>query len=121
MTGHEKVKLLSIIFLSSILKYFSVILVKLVKTTLNRTLYILLLYCILPATPLKAQNGNIEFVENKSQWDNRIKFLGQVSSGAFYVQPKGFIVLQHNTADWGRVSEIIHKHGAKPDKNARQP
>jgi len=119
MTGHEKVKLLSIIFLSSILKYFSVILVKLVKTTLNRTLYILLLYCILPATALKAQYGNIEFVENKGQWDNRIKFLGQVSAGAFYVQPRGFIVLQHNTSDWGRVSEIIHKHGAKPDNNAR--
>jgi gliding motility-associated-like protein len=90
-----------------------VILVKLVKTYLNRTLHILLLYCLLPAAALKAQYGNIEFIENKGQWDNHIKFLGQVSSGAFYVEQNGFRVIQHNPDDWAKIGELTHHHGAK--------
>jgi gliding motility-associated-like protein len=95
------------------------ILVKLVKTKLNRTLYILLLCCLLPATVLQAQHGNIEFIENKGQWNSQIKFLGQVNSGAFYVQQKGFMVLQHNPADLNRISDL-HNRGAKQNDNTKQ-
>ena len=96
------------------------ILVKLVKRKLRRTLYILFLYCLVPAAALKAQYSNIEFIENKGQWDNHIKFLGQVSSGAFYVQKDGFMVLQHNPADWLKVTELMHKHGAGSGLQAKQ-
>ena len=89
------------------------IFIKLVKRKLNRTLLIALLFFLLPAACLKAQYTNIEFVENKGQWDKQIKFLGQVSSGAFYVEKNGFRVLQHNTADWLKVTEFMHKHGVK--------
>jgi len=89
-----------------------VILVKLLKTYLNRTLYIFLLYCLLPATTLKAQYNNIEFIENKGQWDSHIKFSGQVSAGSFYVEQNGFMVVQHSPADWARVSEFTHHHNA---------
>ncbi len=89
------------------------ILIKLVKTCLNRTLYILLLYCLLPATALKAQYNNIEFIENKGQWDSRIKFSGQVSAGAFYVEQNGFMVVQHSPDDWSKIAELIHNHGEK--------
>ncbi len=92
------------------------IFIKLVKRKLNRTLSILLLYCLLPAAFLKAQYTNIEFIENKGQWDKQIKFLGQVSSGAFYVEKDGFMVLQHNTSDWLKVTELMHKHGMKFDQ-----
>jgi gliding motility-associated-like protein len=97
-----------------------VILVKLVKRKLYRTLYILFLYCFIPAAALKAQYTNIEFIENKGQWDNHIKFLGQVSSGAFYVQKDGFMVLQHNPTDWLKVTEMMHKHGAGSDLQTKQ-
>ncbi|MFI5188637.1 MAG: hypothetical protein ACHQF0_18025, partial [Chitinophagales bacterium] len=90
------------------------IFVKLVKRKLNRTLVILLLYCLLPAAVLKAQYNNIEFVENKGQWDNQIKFLGQVSSGAFYVEKNGFMVLQHNPVDLAKITDLMHKHGTAP-------
>ena len=102
-----------------LLKYFSSILVKLVKSKLNRTLAIILL-CTLSATVLKAQHGNIEFVENKGQWDSRIKFLGQVNSGAFYVQQKGFMVLQHNPSDLTRVAEFMHSRGLANFDNSRK-
>ena len=32
---------------------------------------------------LSAQ-GNIEFIENKGQWDSRVQYMGTVSNGAFF-------------------------------------
>ena len=85
-------------------------LVKLEKNKLSRTLYIILLYCLLSFT-LKAQFSNIEFIENKGQWHSSIKYLGQAGSGAFYIQSKGFSVLQHNAQDWENISESFHHRG----------
>jgi gliding motility-associated-like protein len=90
-----------------------VIFVKLKKRKLNRTRLIPLLYCLLSSVALSAQYSNIEFIENKGQWDKQIKYLGKVSSGAFYVEKDGFMVLQHDTADWLKVTEFMHKKGIK--------
>jgi hypothetical protein len=88
-----------------------VILIKLVKRKLSRTFYTLFLVILLPATALKAQYSNIEFVENKGQWDSRIKFLGQASAGMFSVQQNGFMVVQHKPEDWAKIGELAHNHG----------
>ena len=85
------------------------ILIKLEKRKLRRTVYTLFLGFILPVTALKAQY-NIEFVENKGQWDNRIKFLGQVNAGMFSVEQNGFMVVQHKPEDWAKIGEIAHHH-----------
>ena len=87
------------------------ILIKLVKRKLSRTFYTLFLVILLPATALKAQYSNIEFVENKGQWDSRIKFLGQASAGMFSVQQNGFMVVQHKPEDWAKIGELAHNHG----------
>src|SRR5258708_33073397 len=87
---------------------------------LKLTIYILLVSFLLPLTPLKAQYSNIEFVENKGQWDSKIKFAGKVNAGAFYVQQKGFQVLQHNVEDWKKITEMVHNHhGGKSDLSAK--
>lgn len=91
-----------------------------VKRKLGRTLSIVFIYFLLPVAALRAQYTNIEFVENKGQWDKQIKFLGQVSSGAFYVENNGFMVLQHNPADWSKVTELLHKHGTTFDVETTQ-
>ena len=85
------------------------ILIKLEKRKLRRTFYTLFLAFILPATALKAQY-NIEFVENKGQWDSRIKFLGQVNAGMFSVEQNGFMVVQHKPEDWAKIGEMAHHH-----------
>lgn len=54
--------------------------------------------------------GNIEFVENKGQWDNRVNFKGEMSTGAFFLQKTGFTVLLHDPADLQRLA----LHGAHP-------
>jgi gliding motility-associated-like protein len=83
---------------------------------LNPARNILLIFFLLPLTALKAQYSNIEFVENKGQWDSKIKFAGKVNAGAFYVQQKGFQVLQHSVEDWKKITDVIHDHhGGKLD------
>ena len=56
-----------------------------------------MLSCLIGITTL-AQN--IEFIENKGQWDSHVKYMGQLSNGAFFVQQNGYTVLQHHGQDW---------------------
>ncbi len=93
--------------------------VKMIKRKSYRTFSVFLI-CLLHISVIKAQYGNIEFIENKGQWDSRIKFLGQVNSGAFYVQQNGFMVVQHNPSDWRRVAEVTHQHGTKNDQKTKE-
>jgi hypothetical protein len=88
-----------------------VILIKLEKRKLNRTVYTLLFVFLLPASALKAQYSNLEFVENKGQWDKRIKFLGQVSAGMFSWSKTGLWFVQHKPEDWAKIGELAHNHG----------
>ena len=55
-----------------------------------------------------AQYANIEFVENKGQWDRKVQFKGEIGSGAFFVQQQGFTVLLQNPDDMKRFSELTH-------------
>ncbi len=59
---------------------------------------------------LQAQYGNIEFVENKGQWDQRVKFKGEIPAGAFFITETGFTVLQHNKEDLSVIYELLHNH-----------
>ncbi|MFN2457427.1 MAG: PKD domain-containing protein [Chitinophagaceae bacterium] len=52
----------------------------------------------------------MQFIENKGQWDNSVKFMSQVPGGAVFIHETGFTVLQHNPKDWGRIQEIAHEH-----------
>ncbi|MDB5207721.1 MAG: hypothetical protein JWR72_2796, partial [Flavisolibacter sp.] len=53
---------------------------------------------------------NIEFIENKGQWDSKVKYMGRVEAGAFFVHQDGFTVVQHNTKDWAQMTGMIHGH-----------
>jgi len=71
-----------------------------------------LLFFFLPVADLLAQSGNIEFIENKGQWDKQVKFQGEVSAGSFFVRKNGgFTVLQHNPNDLNHLSALMHGHG----------
>jgi gliding motility-associated-like protein len=76
--------------------------------------YITLLLLTL-STASFAQSGSIEFIENKGQWDDRIKFRTEVPSGAFFIRSGGFTVLQHNEQDLKQALEVIkgHKYNAE--------
>ncbi len=43
--------------------------------------------------------SQIEFIENKGQWNKEVKFMSLAGSGSFYLRENGFTVAQHNVAD----------------------
>ena len=58
-----------------------------------------------------AQNvfAQIEFIENKGQWDKQVKFMSHIGSGEFYLQQNGFTVAQNNPDDIENIKEMRHK------------
>ena len=66
---------------------------------------------ILLCTNAFAQNY-LQFIENKGQWDSRIRFKGELSAGSFALQSTGYRVMLHNKEDLTRISESRHRHTA---------
>lgn len=60
-----------------------------------------------------ATKAQMEFVENKGQWNKKVNYKGDFKSGSFFLEDAGFTVLMHDTGDVRRLSEIFHGHGAK--------
>ncbi|MBN8851844.1 MAG: hypothetical protein BGO55_06060 [Sphingobacteriales bacterium 50-39] len=76
---------------------------------------ILVLALIAAVTSCLAQDGasNIEFVENKGQWDSRVNFRGDMNTGAFFLQKTGFTVLLNNPDDLAKMT-VAHRHPVGP-------
>src|SRR4030095_9338137 len=65
--------------------------------------------------------SNIEFIENKGQWDSRVKFKGEVNAGAIFVTSTGFTVLQHNREEFEELKVWTHGRGKTPPATAARP
>ncbi len=73
---------------------------------------LLFLYLLLFSS-LKAQQ-NLEFVENKGQWNKNIQFRGEMNTGAFVLKPDGgYRILQYDTTVLLALYEKIHPHSTK--------
>jgi gliding motility-associated-like protein len=59
----------------------------------------------------QAGASNIEFVENKGQWDSRVKFRGEISNGSLFLEKGGCTVLLYHPDDLTRLSE--ERHGSQ--------
>ena len=57
-----------------------------------------------------AQQGasNIEFVENKGQWDPKVRYMGQISIGRLYLEKGGFTTLLYHPDDLARLTSGRH-------------
>ncbi len=70
--------------------------------------------------PAIAQEGspNIEFVENKGQWDKQVDFKGEISSGAFFLHHNGFSVLLQDINGLRSLSGhgIVSRSPSGPDR-----
>lgn len=79
----------------------------------------ILLYCSLILTIIFISNSSIaqlQFIENKGQWDNKVAFKTDIPNGAFFLQKNGFSVVLHNTDDLKNLFD--HEHGdMKADSN----
>jgi gliding motility-associated-like protein len=68
---------------------------------------IVLIICLL-ISPLFIKAQYLEFVENKGQHDNVVKFNAQLYNGAFFLHNNGYTVLQHNVDDVKALSDKAH-------------
>ncbi len=82
-------------------------------TTL-KPLLILLVFSALTVPAFTQDYNNIEFIENKGQWDSRVKFKGEFNTGAVFVRSTGFTILQHNQQDYEAVQSLTHGHYNRP-------
>src|ERR1700761_4037819 len=68
-------------------------------------------FFFLSVLELSAQSGaysNLEFIENKGQWDSTLRFNAEISTGNVFMQRKGFTVLLHDTTDMKRIALLLH-------------
>jgi hypothetical protein len=70
-----------------------------------------ILFFLLLSQVFSAQ-AQMEFVENKGQWDQRVLFKGEFNTGSFFLESQGFTVLMHHPDDLNTLSEKTHGHGA---------
>lgn len=77
--------------------------------TLNRLISTIVLTVLFFAGNSQDFN-NIEFVENKGQWDNRVKFKGTIDAGAIFITTSGFTILKHNEQDFAALQSLYHGH-----------
>jgi hypothetical protein len=62
--------------------------------------------------------AQMEFIENKGQWDNKVEYKGDFSTGSFFLENQGFTVLLHDVNDLNALSQLLHGHGpATPVSN----
>ena len=61
----------------------------------------------------------LQFIENKGQWDEKIKFKSDISSGSFALYPAGYRVMMSNTDDLRIAGELIHGDSHQKDITAR--
>lgn len=60
------------------------------------------------------QYANLEFVTNNGQWDKKIKFKGTMNTGAFFLEEKGFRVVQHKPEDLQKLEDLAHSISSVP-------
>ncbi|MEO8819594.1 MAG: PKD domain-containing protein [Ginsengibacter sp.] len=53
--------------------------------------------------------AQVEFIENKGQWDPSVKFMSSAGSGSFFLTGKGFAITQYNADDIQNVKIKMHE------------
>jgi gliding motility-associated-like protein len=66
----------------------------------------------------QTENSNLEFIENKGQWDSRVLLKADIGNGSLFFQKSGIRVLLHNEQE---MAEMVASHGGviRPDSAQR--
>jgi hypothetical protein len=52
--------------------------------------------------------GNLEFIENKGQWDSTVRFRADMPNSTFFLQRHGFSILLQNPKDMEALRQALH-------------
>jgi gliding motility-associated-like protein len=86
---------------------------------LGRKSLVIATLLMLGSLRMAAQVGPFEFIENKGQWDGRVKYMSEVPAGEFYIHTNGFTVAQHNPDELMRLFKSYHNHGQDDPKHPK--
>ena len=77
---------------------------------MKHSIYILFLLLFAVTTYLQAQNelGNLEFIENKGQWDGAVLFRADMPNSTIFLQKHGFSVLLQRPSDMDALRNSMH-------------
>ncbi len=67
-------------------------------------------FLILFSFVTNAVRAQLQFIENKGQWEKQITYKSEIPTGAFFLEKTGFTVLLHNAEDLQKFSHEMHKH-----------
>jgi len=73
---------------------------------------------LLPSLSAQTGPSTFEFIENKGQWNPKVKFKGELASGGFFLRQTGFTVLLHHPDDLKIFNN--HLHEENPDKKNKK-
>ncbi|MBL7697913.1 MAG: PKD domain-containing protein [Chitinophagaceae bacterium] len=74
---------------------------------------------LLPTLSAQTGSSTFEFIENKGQWDSRVKYTGELASGSFFLQNKGFTVFLYHPDDIKIFSNHVHDETPANKKNKK--
>ncbi|HEY4936014.1 MAG TPA: hypothetical protein VII44_05510, partial [Puia sp.] len=71
-------------------------------------IFIALFTAWLPGLYAQTGVGNLEFIENKGQWDSAVRYRAEMPNSTFFLQKHGFSVLLQSPADMEALGEALH-------------
>ena len=84
---------------------------------MNSFKFFLFRFIIVSLTILVEYNAysQVEYIENKGQWDPHVKFMSHAGNGAVFLQENGFTILQYKQQDFERMA--LKLHGIPTNRN----
>lgn len=83
-------------------------------------IYICLIVEAVCAQPKKQNSDNIEFIENKNQWEKNILYKSDLGCGTVFLEKEGLTFLFKDISDLKKIHELKHNHSHEV-QNAKQP
>ncbi|HVX49415.1 MAG TPA: PKD domain-containing protein, partial [Chitinophagaceae bacterium] len=80
---------------------------------------VLLASCLLFTAVTKAQN--LEFTENKGQWNSKVTYATDMCTAAFFLEKQGYKVLVNNAAELAAMEEYYGGHSVKTNTGGGDP
>src|SRR5688500_1479742 len=75
----------------------------------------LLMICLFPGTKAFSQ---LQFIENKGQWDKKIYYEAKVGNGSIFLLDKGFTIVQHDVSAINARHHVLHNSSINDVVNA---
>lgn len=63
--------------------------------------------------------AQVQFIENKGQWDQKVKFMSSAGNGSFYLTDNGFTITQYNADDLEDLQVKRHEPTSKNQPPSR--